>query len=264
MRAAPKAASCSSSAASWCVAIPKRSSSPCAPAAPMPKAVPQFTADDKDVAKILFHHHLAPDIRLVGFKLRPSQIRTEPWWFLITENPSGPRFGLDLRERQRGGQRSRRAKRARLERSRPAALRAVSLRARVRTLIVEDTDSDPRKRPGRATRRSSRARCCRIRCAPPSTRTSSSRPRCHRPDLCRKSISPNCAEWRRDVLGAVRPTRYTRPRDRRPDRGDRGARCGDRAPDIDGRRRAARQSWRTERERLVTSPRARLARPQAL
>jgi hypothetical protein len=57
---------------------------------------PQFTADANDVAKILFHHHLQPDIRLVGFKLRPSQIQTEPWWFLITENPSGPRFGLDL------------------------------------------------------------------------------------------------------------------------------------------------------------------------
>ena len=25
-----------------------------------------------------------------------SQVRAEPWWFLLVENPSAPRFGLDL------------------------------------------------------------------------------------------------------------------------------------------------------------------------
>ncbi len=48
------------------------------------------------VATILFHHHLAPDILLVGYDLSPSQVRAEPWWFLLVENPSAPRFGLDL------------------------------------------------------------------------------------------------------------------------------------------------------------------------
>lgn len=57
---------------------------------------PRFSADPAATARILFHHHLAPDILLVGFELFASQIQSEPWWFLITENPSAPRFGLDL------------------------------------------------------------------------------------------------------------------------------------------------------------------------
>lgn len=57
---------------------------------------PRFSADPRGTARILFHHHLAPDILLVGFELFPSQIQSEPWWFFITENPSAPRFGLDL------------------------------------------------------------------------------------------------------------------------------------------------------------------------
>ena len=51
------------------------------------------------VAPILFHHHLAPDILLVGFDLSPEEIRrTEPyrWWFVLAQNPSAPAFGLDL------------------------------------------------------------------------------------------------------------------------------------------------------------------------
>ena len=59
---------------------------------------PVFSANPADTATHLFHHHLTPDIMLVGFDLLPSQIQTEPWWFLITENPSAPRFGLDLFE----------------------------------------------------------------------------------------------------------------------------------------------------------------------
>lgn len=57
---------------------------------------PVFSADPKYTARILFHKHLAPDILLVGFDLSLDQISIEPWWFLIAENPSAPRFGLDL------------------------------------------------------------------------------------------------------------------------------------------------------------------------
>ena len=57
---------------------------------------PRFSADPADTARILFHHHLAPDILLVGFELSALRIQKEPWWFFITENPSAPRFGLDL------------------------------------------------------------------------------------------------------------------------------------------------------------------------
>ena len=57
---------------------------------------PQFSADPKYTAPILFHRHLDPDILLVGFDLTPTKMKSEPWWFLITENPSAPRFGLDI------------------------------------------------------------------------------------------------------------------------------------------------------------------------
>ena len=53
-------------------------------------------SDPSSLARILFHNHLPPDILLVGFDLSPAQVQTEPWWFLITQNPSGPTFGLDL------------------------------------------------------------------------------------------------------------------------------------------------------------------------
>ena len=57
---------------------------------------PRFSANPNDTAKLLFHHHLEPDILLIGFDLFPSQIQSERWWFFLTENPSAPRFGLDL------------------------------------------------------------------------------------------------------------------------------------------------------------------------
>jgi hypothetical protein len=56
-------------------------------------------SDPASVAPILFHHHLAPDILLVGFDLSPDEIRrTTPyrWWFVLAQNPSAPAFGLDL------------------------------------------------------------------------------------------------------------------------------------------------------------------------
>ena len=44
----------------------------------------------------LFHAHLAPDFILVGFKLTADQVRRDPWWFVIAEHPTAPRFGLEL------------------------------------------------------------------------------------------------------------------------------------------------------------------------
>jgi hypothetical protein len=58
-----------------------------------PGKKPKFSTT---AAKILFHAHLPPDILLVGFDLSAEQIKNEPWWFVIAENPSAPRFGLDL------------------------------------------------------------------------------------------------------------------------------------------------------------------------
>ena len=105
---------------------------------------PQFTADAKDLAPILFHHHLAPDIRIVGFKLRPSQISVEPWWFLITENPSGPRFGLDLAEGN--AEAVDHVERNDLDWNDLGALRSGRfLSAFARTLIVKDKESDPQE-----------------------------------------------------------------------------------------------------------------------
>jgi hypothetical protein len=50
-------------------------------------------------ATVLFRVHLAPDILLVAFDLLPNAIKqedpNEPWWFLLAENPTEPRFGLD-------------------------------------------------------------------------------------------------------------------------------------------------------------------------
>jgi hypothetical protein len=106
---------------------------------------PEFTADAKDQAPILFNQHLAPDIRLVGFKLRPSQIRTEAWWFLITENPSGPRFGLDLADDDNAPAGDHVA-RNHLDWNDLGALRSGRfLSALARTLIVKDKDSDPQE-----------------------------------------------------------------------------------------------------------------------
>jgi hypothetical protein len=50
-------------------------------------------------ATVLFRVHLAPNILLLAFDLLPSTIKqedpAEPWWFLLAENPTEPRFGLD-------------------------------------------------------------------------------------------------------------------------------------------------------------------------
>jgi hypothetical protein len=106
---------------------------------------PKFTADAKDQAPLLFHQHLAPDIRLVGFKLLPAQIRTEPWWFLITENPSGPRFGLDLFD-EGNSEASDPVTRNSLDWNDLGPLRSERfLSALARSLVVKDKDSDPQE-----------------------------------------------------------------------------------------------------------------------
>jgi hypothetical protein len=50
---------------------------------------------------VLFHVPLPPDIFLTGFLLTEAEVRQadaagHPWWFIIAEHPTAPRFGLDL------------------------------------------------------------------------------------------------------------------------------------------------------------------------
>jgi hypothetical protein len=50
---------------------------------------------------ILFHVPLAPDIFLTGFLLTELDLKNagaagHPWWFIVSEHPTAPRFGLDL------------------------------------------------------------------------------------------------------------------------------------------------------------------------
>jgi hypothetical protein len=59
-------------------------------------------------APILFHAPLSPNITLVGFDLTTDQIEEaaqpkpdgspadHPWWFILAEHPTAPRFGLDI------------------------------------------------------------------------------------------------------------------------------------------------------------------------
>lgn len=44
----------------------------------------------------LFHAHMSPDFLLVGFELTVDQIKNEPWYFVLAEHPTAPRFGLDV------------------------------------------------------------------------------------------------------------------------------------------------------------------------
>jgi hypothetical protein len=52
------------------------------------------SSDPTATAPILFHEHLRPDIVLVGFDLTVDQVKTQQWWFVISEHPTAPRFGL--------------------------------------------------------------------------------------------------------------------------------------------------------------------------
>jgi hypothetical protein len=57
--------------------------------------LPLFEAGDG--ADVLFRVHLAPDVLLVAFDLLPQTVKAPgaAWWFLLAENPTDPRFGLD-------------------------------------------------------------------------------------------------------------------------------------------------------------------------
>ena len=54
---------------------------------------PSFTTT---TAEVQFHVHLPPDFILVGFRLTADQVRRDPWWFILAEHPTAPRFGLEL------------------------------------------------------------------------------------------------------------------------------------------------------------------------
>ena len=45
---------------------------------------------------MLFYAHLSPDYMFVGFELTETQVENEPWWFLIAEHPTAPRFGMAI------------------------------------------------------------------------------------------------------------------------------------------------------------------------
>jgi hypothetical protein len=45
-------------------------------------------------ARVLFYAPLPPDYMFVGFDLTETQVENEPWWFLIAEHPTAPRFGM--------------------------------------------------------------------------------------------------------------------------------------------------------------------------
>jgi hypothetical protein len=56
---------------------------------------PQFVDPDLISGRILFHAHLPPDFILVGFDLSVAEVKANGWWFVISEHPTAPRFGLD-------------------------------------------------------------------------------------------------------------------------------------------------------------------------
>jgi len=56
---------------------------------------PKFVDPAVKSGHILFHAHLSPDYVLVAFDLTVAQVRAGGWWFVISEHPTAPRFGLD-------------------------------------------------------------------------------------------------------------------------------------------------------------------------
>ncbi|SMO77080.1 hypothetical protein [Paracoccus laeviglucosivorans] len=54
---------------------------------------PTFAAGTE--ARVLFHSHLKPDYNIIGFDLTPEQLGPQNWWFVLAQNPTAPRFGLD-------------------------------------------------------------------------------------------------------------------------------------------------------------------------
>ena len=52
---------------------------------------------DNTIVMPTFRGDLPPDVSFVGFPIEPDDLRgnDEPWWFVIAQPPSEPRFGLD-------------------------------------------------------------------------------------------------------------------------------------------------------------------------
>jgi hypothetical protein len=46
-------------------------------------------------AGVIFHVPLSPDTILTAFQLTVEDVRTQPWWFVLAEHPTAPRFGLE-------------------------------------------------------------------------------------------------------------------------------------------------------------------------
>ncbi|MFT4013708.1 MAG: hypothetical protein QM682_09945 [Paracoccus sp. (in: a-proteobacteria)] len=55
---------------------------------------PTFAAGTE--ARVLFHSYMKPDYTIVGFDLTPEQLGPQNWWIVLAQNPTAPRFGLDL------------------------------------------------------------------------------------------------------------------------------------------------------------------------
>jgi hypothetical protein len=53
--------------------------------------------DDNTIIVPTFRGDLPPDVSFVGFPIQPDELRGngDPWWFVIAQSPSEPRFGLD-------------------------------------------------------------------------------------------------------------------------------------------------------------------------
>ncbi len=53
--------------------------------------------DDGTIVLPAFRGDLPPDVSFVGFPIKPEALRAngDPWWFVIAQPPSEPRFGLD-------------------------------------------------------------------------------------------------------------------------------------------------------------------------
>ena len=58
---------------------------------------PTLALDDATIVLPTFHGDLPPDVSFVGFPISPETLRAggDPWWFVIAQPPTEPRFGLD-------------------------------------------------------------------------------------------------------------------------------------------------------------------------
>lgn len=57
----------------------------------------ELMLDDETIIVPTFRGDLPPDVSFVGFPVKPDDLRAngDPWWFVIAQPPSEPRFGLD-------------------------------------------------------------------------------------------------------------------------------------------------------------------------